>query len=48
MNEIKLHHLAVVVADIKGSADFYKKLLNITPVTKIIHDQQNYVTEKWP
>jgi len=38
MNQMKLHHLAVVVADIKRSAEFYKKLLNITPVTKIIHD----------
>ena len=38
MNQMKVHHLAVVVADIKRSAEFYKKLLNITPVTKIIHD----------
>jgi len=43
MNQMKLHHLAVVVADIKRSAEFYKKLLNITPVTKIIHDQQQKV-----
>ncbi len=38
MNQMKLHHLAVVVADIKRSAEFYKKLRNITPVTKIIYD----------
>ena len=35
---MKLHHLAVVVADIERSAEFYKKLMNITPVTEIIHD----------
>ncbi len=43
MNNIKLHHLAVVVADIKRSAELYKKLLNITAVTEIIHDQQQKV-----
>ncbi len=43
MNQMKLHHLAIVVADIKGSAKSYKKLLNITPVTEIIHDPQQKV-----
>ncbi len=38
MNQMKLHHLAIVVADIECSAEFYKKAMNITPVTKIIHD----------
>ncbi len=43
MNNVKLHHLAIVVSDIKRSAELYKKLLNITPVTQIIHDQQQKV-----
>ena len=43
MNEIKLHHLAVVVADIQRSAEVYKNLLNVTPVTQIIHDQRQKV-----
>ncbi len=40
---MKLHHLAIVVADIQRSAESYKKLLNITPVTEIIHDPQQKV-----
>ncbi len=40
MNQMKLHHLAIVVADIERSAEFYKTTMNITPVTKIIHDPQ--------
>ena len=38
MNQMKLHHLAIVVADIERSVEFYKKLMNITPVGKIFHD----------
>ena len=40
---VKLHHLAIVVADIERSADMYKKLLHISPLTQIIHDQQQKV-----
>ncbi len=43
MNQMKLHHLAIVVADIERSADFYKKLMNITPVSEIIHDPEQKV-----
>ncbi len=43
MTDAKLHHLAVVVADITRSAQFYEKLLNITPVSQIVHDQQQKV-----
>ena len=38
MNQMKLHHLAIVVADIESSVEFYKQLMNITPVGKLIHD----------
>lgn len=37
---MKLHHLAIVVADIKRSVEFYKQLMNVTPVGKTIHDPQ--------
>ncbi len=43
MTQMKLHHLAIVVADIQRSADLYEKLLHISPVTQIIHDQQQKV-----
>ena len=43
MNQMKLHHLAIVVADIKRSAEFYKKLMNITPLSEIIHDPEQKV-----
>ncbi len=43
MNNSKLHHLAVVVADIERSAEVYKKLLDISPVTEIIQDQRQKV-----
>lgn len=43
MSDAKLHHLAVVVADIARSAELYKKLLNISPISKVVHDQQQKV-----
>ena len=40
---MKLHHLALVVADIERSAQVYKKLLDISPVGEIVHDPQQKV-----
>jgi len=34
----RLHHLAVVVADIDRTAEVYRKLLGVQPVTEVIHD----------
>ena len=40
---MKLHHLAVVVADIKSSAQLYCRLLGLEPVTDVIHDPRQKV-----
>ena len=40
---MKLHHLAIVVADIKGSAEVYEKLLQVHPITEIVHDSRQKV-----
>lgn len=43
MKQMKLHHLAIVVADIERSAQVYKTLLNISPLSEIVHDPQQKV-----
>ena len=43
MSNMKLHHLAVVVADIKRSAELYEQILNVRPLGEITHDQQQKV-----
>lgn len=43
MTGMRLHHLAVVVADIKRSAEAYRQLLGVQPVTAVIHDQRQKV-----
>lgn len=43
MTVMRLHHLAVVVADVKRSAEVYCQLLGVQPVTDVIHDQQQKV-----
>ncbi len=40
---MKLHHLAVVVADIQRSAKIYEELLNVSPATEPVHDQRQKV-----
>jgi len=43
MSEARLHHLAVVVADIDHSAKIYCELLGVRPTTQVIHDQKQKV-----
>ena len=43
MSTTKLHHLAVVVADIKRSAKIYCELLGVGPATEITYDPQQKV-----
>ena len=43
IKKMKLHHLAIVVADIPRSTEVYQQLLNIEPVTDIIHDPRQKV-----
>ena len=43
MNRAKLHHLAVVVADIDHSTKVYCGLLGVDPATEIIHDPKQKV-----
>ena len=43
MNRAKLHHLAVVVADIDHSTKVYCGLLGVHPTTEIIHDPKQKV-----
>ena len=40
---MKLHHLAVVVADIERSAQLYCQLLGLEPATAVIHDRRQKV-----
>ena len=43
MSEARLHHLAVVVADIDRSAKVYCQLLGVRPTTQVVHDQKQKV-----
>ena len=43
MSAMKLHHLSVVVADIKRSAEVYGQLLGLEPTTGVIHDRRQKV-----
>ena len=43
MTAIRLHHLAVVVADIQRSAQVYGQLLGLEPTTAVIHDPEQKV-----
>ena len=43
MSTAKLHHLAVVVADVGRSAKVYCELLGVAPATEIVHDLKQKV-----
>lgn len=43
MSRAKLHHLAVVVADIQQSAKLYGELLGLRPITPVVHDERQKV-----
>ena len=43
MIAMRLHHLAVVVADIRRSAEAYGRLLGLEPTTGVIHDRKQKV-----
>ena len=43
MSEARLHHLAVVVADIDRSAEVYCELLGVHPSTEVVHDPKQKV-----
>ena len=43
MSTPKLHHLAVVVGDIEGSAELYSRLLSLEPLGPVVRDPQQKV-----
>ena len=43
MSEDRLHHFAVVVADIGRSAKVYSELLGVRPITDVVHDSKQKV-----